>query len=371
MLAGLDAVPWRDLTHAYGSAEDVPELIRALQTAPPDASGEDSPLWHLFGNIWHQGTVYEATAYAVPFLVELAAEPSTPNRTGILHLLSAIAQGCSYSAVHGNLLNKLDFEAEKAQELAWAHNAHEAVAAAIQQFSEMTNEPGDLRIAAAHVLSQLRGRAGQVGPILRRLLANEREHTGRVGLILLLGQLGDPSDATMELLEDALDRAGDERRAAAVAIAHIGPRTLTPKARQAIIEALKMDYVEESFEGLPWDVAAEIDPEKLRSCLDDAGSQEVADTLIAQIAAGKANNSTVTNLLELLFPRPSRGPTQAVKAAALTPLQQRAVRGLAEALEGGKRIFYGSFRQWGLPDSRRQWKTLAAGIESPPVDMGI
>src|ERR1700730_16507144 len=39
----LDRIPWKDLTHAYGSAEDVPDLLRALRTCPPDLRGEESP----------------------------------------------------------------------------------------------------------------------------------------------------------------------------------------------------------------------------------------------------------------------------------------------------------------------------------------
>jgi hypothetical protein len=36
--------------------------------------------WHLCGNIWHQGSVYQTTAHAVPFLIELAAHPLVPDR---------------------------------------------------------------------------------------------------------------------------------------------------------------------------------------------------------------------------------------------------------------------------------------------------
>ena len=68
-MEGLDDVPWHELNHAYGSAEDVPGLLRQLKTWPPDKRGEGSPLYALFGNIWHQGTIYQATGYAVPFLI--------------------------------------------------------------------------------------------------------------------------------------------------------------------------------------------------------------------------------------------------------------------------------------------------------------
>jgi hypothetical protein len=37
VLQGLDAVPWADLQHAYGSAGDVPGLLRMLRSAPSTA----------------------------------------------------------------------------------------------------------------------------------------------------------------------------------------------------------------------------------------------------------------------------------------------------------------------------------------------
>ncbi|MFI7409689.1 HEAT repeat domain-containing protein [Streptomyces sp. NPDC049627] len=70
-LTGLDDRPWAALQHAYGSAEDVPALLRALTDDDAEAAGE--ALHELYGTIWHQGTVYAATVEAVPFLARLAA----------------------------------------------------------------------------------------------------------------------------------------------------------------------------------------------------------------------------------------------------------------------------------------------------------
>jgi len=90
-LAGLDEVPWGELEHAYGSAEDVPGQLRALRSP---ASGErGQALNELYGNIFHQGSRYEASAYAVPFLARLACEPGTPQRDEIVLLLCGLAIG--------------------------------------------------------------------------------------------------------------------------------------------------------------------------------------------------------------------------------------------------------------------------------------
>jgi len=91
VLEGLDQVDWDRLGHAYGRARDVPDQLRAL--ASPDAETRGRALWSLYGNIFHQGTRYEATAYAVPFLLELLADPETPDPVRLLGLVTAIAIG--------------------------------------------------------------------------------------------------------------------------------------------------------------------------------------------------------------------------------------------------------------------------------------
>ncbi|NUT35767.1 MAG: hypothetical protein HOV79_22155 [Hamadaea sp.] len=77
-LAGLDDVPWAELTHAHGAADDVPDLLRDLA----DGTGEWSEvLDELFGdNLLHQGDCYEATAPALPFLTELIVADVLPAR---------------------------------------------------------------------------------------------------------------------------------------------------------------------------------------------------------------------------------------------------------------------------------------------------
>jgi hypothetical protein len=98
MLDGIDSVDWASLRHAYGSADDVPDLLRAL--ASGDEDQRKNAVYELFGNIWHQGTVYPATAAAVPFLYELLSAPNVPAKSDIAGLLACIAAGSGYLEVH-------------------------------------------------------------------------------------------------------------------------------------------------------------------------------------------------------------------------------------------------------------------------------
>ncbi|WP_422735272.1 hypothetical protein ACN263_16880 [Micromonospora sp. WMMD729] len=91
MLDGLDDIDWARLGHAYGSADDVPGQLRAL--LDPDATVRDEALGELYGNVFHQGNRFEASAYAVPFLLEMLTDPATPDPAAVLGLLSALAIG--------------------------------------------------------------------------------------------------------------------------------------------------------------------------------------------------------------------------------------------------------------------------------------
>jgi hypothetical protein len=82
----LDSPRWKKLSHAYGSAEDIPGELQALR------EGDEEALDSLFGSILHQGTVYSASMAALPHLEAMAAagEGGELNRR-ILVLAASIA----------------------------------------------------------------------------------------------------------------------------------------------------------------------------------------------------------------------------------------------------------------------------------------
>jgi hypothetical protein len=69
----LDEVDWAGLEHAYGPADDVPEMIRALYAeAAPETEDGESVGEELVNNLNHQRSLYPATLEAVPFLAHPA-----------------------------------------------------------------------------------------------------------------------------------------------------------------------------------------------------------------------------------------------------------------------------------------------------------
>ncbi|MFF7451654.1 MULTISPECIES: HEAT repeat domain-containing protein [unclassified Streptomyces] len=88
MFTGIDEVDWASMRHAYGSAEDVPGLLRGLASA--DAAEREIALDGMYGAVHHQGDVYDSTLACVPFLFTLAAQQEVRDRGGIVELLVSI-----------------------------------------------------------------------------------------------------------------------------------------------------------------------------------------------------------------------------------------------------------------------------------------
>ncbi|MGP3990156.1 hypothetical protein [Streptomyces sp. 3N207] len=90
MLDGIDEVEWAALEHAYGSADDVPDLLRAAGSV--DAQVREEALDGLVSSLCHQGSIYSATAAAVPFVARLVLE-GPGDRLALLWLLHGAADG--------------------------------------------------------------------------------------------------------------------------------------------------------------------------------------------------------------------------------------------------------------------------------------
>ncbi|MFF7209788.1 hypothetical protein ACFZAU_04515 [Streptomyces sp. NPDC008238] len=88
VFAGLDRIAWPELHHAFGPAEDVPGLLRALTSADQETADEAAE--ELWDSLVHQGTVYRATVPAVPFLVRLAV--AGVRRAELLCMVGAVAE---------------------------------------------------------------------------------------------------------------------------------------------------------------------------------------------------------------------------------------------------------------------------------------
>jgi hypothetical protein len=73
------------------------------------------------------------------------------------------------------------------------------------------------------------------------------------------------------------------------------------------MDAIAGEDLEDSFDGFPWDVIAEVDRKKLHASLDPASREEATLVGIVAIESGNATHQTVSTVLTLIFPlRPPR-----------------------------------------------------------------
>lgn len=165
MLEDLAKIEWGKLRHAYGAAADVPAQLLALASHKREVREEAWSALH--GNLWHQETVYEATAYAVPLLIQLARRPDIPDRHRIVAYIGLIARGNSFPAVR---------QAVRQGASLYAGLLYDA-------------EPR-VRATAGYLLALLQEDAEtHLGWIRGRLVAGEPDDLVRATLVLSVGRL--------------------------------------------------------------------------------------------------------------------------------------------------------------------------------------
>ncbi|WP_329341966.1 HEAT repeat domain-containing protein [Streptomyces sp. NBC_00663] len=168
MFTGIDEVDWASMRHAYGSAEDVPGLLRGLASADP--AEREIALDGMYGAVHHQGDVYDSTLACVPYLFTLAAREEVQDRGGIVELLVSIGG---------------DGEVPEGADAGYVM-AHAAVRAGAEVFARLAGDPdAGVRRTAATAVVRFLDRPERVLGLLRERITVERD--GRVLLALTEG----------------------------------------------------------------------------------------------------------------------------------------------------------------------------------------
>ena len=203
--AGLEEVAWAELEHAYGSAGDVPGCLRGLRDERREV--REGAQWALYGNLFHQGSRYPASAAAIPFLIRLLADRGQADRAWILiyvaHLVTGglslsedpwmcdgerLCLGREVVAWEGEEQGEQGSRAEARDWLA----CYRAAEAGIGSYLEAAVDgPTEVRVAALYLLACFWTRRERILPVLRaRLASGERAPGARLALLFALGRLG-------------------------------------------------------------------------------------------------------------------------------------------------------------------------------------
>jgi tetratricopeptide (TPR) repeat protein len=245
MLQGLDAIPWANLEHAYGSAADVPALLR--QFLDPDPKIRSETMRTLYSNVFHQGTRYPATPYVIPFLIEMCASAKVPNRGDLLRYWGSLITG--YFSIQerpcwgdGKLIHWYGQAQKTPKDDPYAEALHQIYRESLRGHdllcTLLSTDDVNIQTGGAWVLACLPTRARASVPKLRAQLRVQPSGWVRAGIAFALGELGAASPLRQMLTQDTFPAA---RCMAACELARIEPT-------EALIEPL-VQFVSEPIEG--------------------------------------------------------------------------------------------------------------------------
>ncbi|MFE0643931.1 HEAT repeat domain-containing protein [Streptomyces sp. NPDC058877] len=201
MLTGIEEVDWASLGHAYGPADDVPELLRGL--ASDDPAERETALDGMYGAVHHQGDVYDSTLACIPFLLELVADPAVQDRGCIVELLTSIG---GIELDDEEELDELDPEEEEFIPAANYAMAAAAIAAGADVFLGLAADPDlEVRLAAPCALASLHPEPARVLTLLRERLTVERDTEVRLALVAAVGRIALRHASLREETVDWLD----------------------------------------------------------------------------------------------------------------------------------------------------------------------
>ncbi|MFI5954807.1 hypothetical protein [Cryptosporangium sp. NPDC051539] len=284
-LAGLDAVPWNRLHHAYGVATDVPGHLRSLRSADPDV--RQNACAALLGTVYHQGTRWQATRYVVQFVAGLIDSRDTPDRAILIGLLRALSVGdredgelpfapeTAFTGARGvtaeterTVLTWLYDEQTRPDEdqLAatdavaayWAQAAYEAGARHGYRYLNWLADPDPAVAAGAAELLAWFPRTPGVVPALIAVPDDEARALARSSANLSLGHLGRSATGNIEVdarLVELLAAAHlTVALTAAVALAYRHGTSLPPGALQVLQDARTRKVGRREWSDIwPWD----------------------------------------------------------------------------------------------------------------------
>ena len=208
MFEGLDEVDWNNLEHAYGKASDVPILLKDLTSKDPET--RENALWELYGNIYHQGTRYEATIYAIPFIFQIIRAPNTPQKADLIRFTVDLALGYpeAFLPKGPNVEDWMDDVAYLKSELEEEDNGnkdyldwykhidayidcYKAVLKEVPTYIQFIKDMDDnIRLNAIFALAWFREEANTSITKIRELLKKEENTTLIASILITLSMLG-------------------------------------------------------------------------------------------------------------------------------------------------------------------------------------
>jgi len=264
LFAGIDEIDWSSLRHAYGSAEDVPHMLRGLTSADPRV--RDHALDDLLGAVHHEGDIYDSTLACIPVLFQLLASLAV-DRAEVVQVLTSIG-----SLDDADDADSRVFAAYMAEKRRDTHDddgpdlralATAAITSQSAVFTGMLDDPdAEVRRAAATAVVRFAAQPQGAVTALAARLGVERDVRVLVPLVEALGSAGVRYPDQAGPVIDALTELTAGPVEAGVSLAALGQQARVAPGR------LPEDFVETVLDLLHQRAAPEPRPQPDRPSTD-------------------------------------------------------------------------------------------------------
>ncbi|EAY31682.1 HEAT repeat domain-containing protein [Microscilla marina] len=187
-------VDWKNTTHAYGEATDVP--LQIMKLCSEDNETREEAWWQLWGNLFHQGSRYPASVLAVPYFIDLLKYEQVADKEKIMQYLLGLTLGYPEYYIHTSLNYERDILNFESEDEALMAELYHGVAEGIPVYLHFL-EGGTMeeKQAAIFLLAWFYPFQKKIVPALKYFIEEEENEMVQANILLALSYLTSPTPA--------------------------------------------------------------------------------------------------------------------------------------------------------------------------------
>lgn len=308
MLEGLDKINWAKHKGAYHLKEKLPAYIRDL--ASDDFETREKAFDNVIEEINHQGSIYDATPYVVPFLIELLSIDSVQEKERLLYQIFHLLNCCNDYLIHTRGIGEPSIQN--------CFLTYQNLAEGVETFITCLDHPAlEVRLSAVLTLSELKTQITRTRKALRKRYCIESDLELRAVFLVKLGSFYPfgyaPSAKRCRQKYEAwfLDLAESAselliRLAASIAWARSYPYGYRTSIPQPVLDAFiwGLGYTHPSGE-IAWAVDLNLNSDGIIGCIKSWGYEQMTLLLKSPTLTTANIHKLARELLDLSFDRKS------------------------------------------------------------------
>ncbi len=260
VLKGINEIDWENTYCCW------PEFCKYFPLYLKGITSDNQEVFNLaYGElscqIQHQGTIYEATAKVMPFLVKLVGDKNFKWKSKILKALPRLASGSSYLEAHQHMCllaserAKPDFEERLEKELKDVYDTYMAVVSGSEIYTDLINsETPEFREYAAILLAIAPEDLNKSKDVLFNRLKIEKDESINATIIIGLGLILSQEDDKLEILSSLIkEEKGLIQYCAALSLLRIQKGNVDNEVIKVILKAIKNPKeIDNDYQNLYW-----------------------------------------------------------------------------------------------------------------------